>query len=117
MSAVTAFFYGRFSYVFAACSIPVMCTILFCDDAVYLLYVSVDKHPMGDPDGDAPMVSDRFQRNPDGALYSFQKTPMGLLFQFEKTPMGLYISKEPRRGHFKETPMGLLFQIKRPRWG
>ena len=64
-----------------------MCTILFCDDAVYLLYVSVDKHPMGDPDGDAPMVSDRFQRNPDGALYSFQKNPDGAL-DFKGTPTG-----------------------------
>ena len=40
--------------------------------------VSVDKHPMGDPDGDAPRVPYSFQRDPDGddpdgALYSFQK--------------------------------------------
>ena len=81
MRAVTAFFYGRFSYVFAACSIPFMCTIMFCDDAVYLLYVSVDKHPMGDPDGDAPMVPYRNQRDPDGAApmvqYKNQNDPDG----------------------------------------
>ena len=39
MRAVTAFFYGRFSYVFAACGIPIMCTIMFCVDVAYLIYV------------------------------------------------------------------------------
>ena len=45
MRAVTAFFYGRFSYVFAACSIPVICTIMF-SDYVLSQCMNVDKHAM-----------------------------------------------------------------------
>ena len=39
MRAFTAFFYDMIFYVCAACSIPVIYAIIFCDDAVYLIYV------------------------------------------------------------------------------
>ena len=119
MRAVTAFVNDMFFYVCAACSIPVMCAIMFCDDAVYLIYVvfinTIAIHTnQNAPDGAAPdgaILKNQSAPDgaaPDGAVNKNQNAPDGAapdgaVNEYQNHPMVVH-------------PMVLYMKVKSTRW-